>query len=54
MTILADHPKWKAKLILSSLEISREKGTPNLIAAKGVLMLRFTQETDHAATQVSE
>ena len=54
MTTIADHPKWKAKLVFSSLKISREKGNTKLVAAEGVLMLRFTGETDHAANRVSE
>ncbi len=54
MTIMAENPNWKAKLVLSSLEISREKGETKLVAAEGVLMLGFTGMTDPTMNRVRQ
>ncbi len=54
LTLLDEHPKWRAKLVFSSLEISREKNTTGLVAAEGILMLSFNQETTRAARRLSE
>jgi hypothetical protein len=53
MTIIAENPMWKAKLVFSFMEIHHEKGKTKLVMAAGVLMLKFTGATVPAATQVS-
>jgi hypothetical protein len=54
MTISANDLKWKAKLVFSSLELSRAKGETKLISAEGVLLLRFIGKSDQAANSVAE
>ena len=47
VTLTADSPQWRGKLVFSAMEISREMGNTTLVAAEGILMLTFVGETDH-------